>query len=173
MKSVCLDKLPHSCGTRKGLQVFAREDGTVDGYCFSCKTVVSHPYGEETKVKDLPEPKVKTDEEIQEEINEISSYPSVDLPNKKLRGRTLAKFGVVVALSEEDGATPDFVCYPYSKEGKLVGYKIKRVKDKVIWSVGSLKGCDLFGWEQALKSGASRLIITEGEDDAMAWAFRP
>jgi hypothetical protein len=32
----CLVKLPHSCGSRSGLQVFEKEDGTVDGYCFSC-----------------------------------------------------------------------------------------------------------------------------------------
>ena len=37
-----------------------------------------------------------------------------------------------------------------------------------MWSVGSMKGADLFGWEQAVASGAKRLYITEGELDAAA-----
>jgi hypothetical protein len=36
MSGVCIDKLSHSCGTRKGLQVFADEEtGKVNGWCFS------------------------------------------------------------------------------------------------------------------------------------------
>jgi len=34
MAGKCIEKLPHSCGTRDGLQVFEKEDGTYDGYCY-------------------------------------------------------------------------------------------------------------------------------------------
>src|SRR5690606_34101621 len=37
-----------------------------------------------------------------------------------------------------------------------------------IWTVGSMSEVDLFGWEQAIKTGAKRLIIVEGEEDALA-----
>lgn len=41
-----LEKLPHSCGTMKGLQTFLHDDGSIDGYCFACDTVVKDPYGD-------------------------------------------------------------------------------------------------------------------------------
>jgi twinkle protein len=37
-----------------------------------------------------------------------------------------------------------------------------------MWAIGTEKLTDLFGWAQARKSGARRLIITEGEYDAVA-----
>ena len=68
----CIEKLPHSCGTRNGLQVFSRDDdGTVDGYCFSCFTYVRHPYGEPRNTDTLPIPKEKTQDEINAELAEI------------------------------------------------------------------------------------------------------
>ena len=168
--SQCLEKLPHSCGTTSGLQVFAREDGGVDGFCFSCSTYVRHPYGDEKQAKDLPPPKTKTPEEITQEIGEISSLPSMDLKDRKLRKSTLDFYGAKVELSEMDGKTPTIIYYPYYKGAELLGYKAKTlVGKKRLWGVGSLKGKDMFGWDQAVKQGARRLIITEGEDDAMSW----
>src|SRR5690606_4110924 len=59
--------------------------------------------------------------------------------------------------------------FPYTREGKIVGYKAKTLsKPKQTWVVGSMSEVDLFGWEQAIKSGAKRLIIVEGEEDAVA-----
>ena len=104
MSSQCVDKLSHSCGTKKGLQVFEQEDGTFNGYCFSCQSFVSDPYengGKPSKQKR----KVKTPEEIQEEIDEVMNFPVLDLPTRKLRAKDLARFRTKVALSEEDGKT--------------------------------------------------------------------
>jgi twinkle protein len=167
--SVCLDKLPHSCGTRKGLQVFAKDDGTVDGFCFSCGAYVRHPYGDERQADSLPKPKVKTEEEVAEELYEVSLYPTLTIESRKLREDVLSHFGVKTSVSEADGKTPTAAYYPYTKDGKVVGYKIKSLDgSKSFYSIGTLKEVDLFGWEQAVKSGAKRLIITEGEDDAIA-----
>lgn len=166
--SKCLDKLPHSCGTRAGLQVFADDSGGVNGYCFSCRTYVKHPYGEPKKVEDLPEGTVKSQAEIDAEIAEISTFPSVTLGEKKLHEDQMKYFGVKVALSEQDGKTPTMICYPYRKDGVLKGYKFKTLEEKRIWSVGDLKGCDFFGWDEALRMGARKIIITEGEDDCMS-----
>ena len=113
MAGHCLDKLPHHCGSRDGLQVFERDDGSVDGYCFSCNTFVRHPYDNiEKKASDLPKPKIKTQEEINQEIEEIQTYPTVDITKKKLRKQTLQEFGVRVGLSPKDGKTPYIICYP-------------------------------------------------------------
>ena len=53
MSGSCLFKIPHSCGSKDGLQVFEKEGGEVDGYCFSCKTYVPDPLGGQS-VEDFP-----------------------------------------------------------------------------------------------------------------------
>lgn len=173
----CLEKLPHECGTRKGLQVFAREDGDVDGFCFSCGTFVRHPYGEPRKANEIERKPAKTQAEIDAEIAEIDGYQCIDVTQKKLRARYLEAFNVKVGVSENDGKTPVALFYPYRRNGKLSGYKVKLLprdgEDKKIWSIGDIKNNDEgsiepFGWQEALKNGGRRIIITEGEDDAVA-----
>jgi twinkle protein len=163
-------KLPHTCGSRDALQVFEQEDGSLDGFCFACRTSVPDPLGEGKTVKDIPAAQrlVKTDEEIQEEIEEIESCVAIDLPARRLRGASLDKFGIKVGMSYKDGVTPAYIYFPYTKKGDVVGYKVKMIDGKKFWSVGNIKDSDLFGWEQAKRSGAQRLIITEGELDAVA-----
>lgn len=170
MAGQCLDKLPHSCGTLTGLQVFKREeDDTVDGYCFACETYVRHPYGEEREVKNIPKPKQKTEEEIAAEIEEIDSYQTVSLPSRRLKKENLEHFGVKIGLNENDGKTPQERYYPYMKDGKITGYKVKAVNSKTMWSIGDVRDCDFFGWKQASNSPSNRrLIVVEGEDDAVA-----
>lgn len=166
----CLLKLPHSCGSRAGLQVFEKEDGTVDGWCYACKTYVAHPFGEPRRADDIPkiERIRRTKEEIEQEIAEVAGYPVVDLVDRRLRAADLDFYGVKIGLSEEDGKTPKFHYYPYYKDGELVAYKVRLIENKRMWSIGDQSDVDLFGWEQAKASGAKRLIITEGELDAVA-----
>ena len=178
-----IDRIPHSCGTRAGLNVYAREDGGVDGYCHACSTYVRHPYGEPRDSKEIERKPAKTQEEIQAEIEEISGYQCIDVPQKKLRGDSLNYFGIKVGVSEQDGKTPEVLYYPYYKKGKIAGYKAKLMakgksgdedyRPKKVWSIGSLKDdkdgdLEPFGWQQAIKTGVKRLIITEGEDDSAA-----
>ncbi len=85
-----------------------------------------------------------------------------------MRKTHLEFFGIKIGLSEQDGKTPAYHHYPYYKNGELVAYKTRVIKSKQMWSVGNQRDVDLFGWEQAVKSGAKRLIITEGELDAVA-----
>jgi twinkle protein len=165
----CLAKLPHSCGSNKGLQVFADEDGTVNGYCFSCDTFVSNPYGEVRYAKDLPPVKPgKTEEEVAEQLNEIAECGVCDLVDRRLRGDSLDYFNIKIGLDTKDGKTPKIAFLPYTKDGEVVKCKARLLEEKRMWHIGSEKEVDLFGWEQAKASGAKRLIITEGEFDAVA-----
>lgn len=166
----CVLKLPHECGTRDALQVFAQDDGSLDGFCYACKTWVPNPLGVDKSIKDIPKAERigKTQDEIESEIAEIEECAAIDLVERRLRKETLNKFGIKIGLSEADGTTPTFIYFPYYKQGVLVGYKVKLIEGKRFWSVGDLKGCDMFGWEQAKRSGAQRLIVTEGELDACA-----
>lgn len=168
--SQCLVKLPHSCGSRDGLQVFGNEDGSITGYCFVCKTPVKDPMGVGAKVEDIPAGKRlrRPQEEIDAEIAEISEYATIDLVDRRLKAEALREYGIKVGVSEQDGFTPTFQYFPYTKKGKLTAYKVKLLDGKKFWSVGDQRDVDLFGWEQAKASGARRLIITEGENDAVA-----
>lgn len=168
----CLIKLPHKCGSRDALQVFEEDDGKLSGFCFSCKKYVADPLGVGKTAADIPQAQRlrKTKEEIQEEIEEISGYQTIDLPDRKLRADILSEYGVKIGVSEQDGKTPTFQYFPYTKNGALTAYKVKLLDGKKFWSVGDQKEVDLFGWQQAKESGARRLIITEGENDAIALA---
>lgn len=95
--STCVKKLPHSCGSRDALQVFADEEGKLSGYCFSCGTYVSDPLGTGKTLDDIPKKERlgKTKEEIEEAIKEIEECDSAALPDRRLPKKALAYFGVL------------------------------------------------------------------------------
>lgn len=149
--------------------MFAGDDGNANGWCFSCKTYVANPYGEPRSASEIPvNANVKTPEEEAAEMAEIASYGVCDLPERKLRASSLDYYGIRIGLSEQDGKTPAFHYYPYTKNGEIVAYKVRLIEGKRMWTVGNQRDVDLFGWEEAIKTGARRLIITEGELDAVA-----
>lgn len=168
--SKCIEKLPHrtdKCNSNSGLQVFQRDDGKYDGFCFACGTHVPDPYSDRPAGY-KPVKIVKSEEEIEEELRAISGYHSHDLPDRKLKKQYLEHYGVKIGVSEQDGETPITHYYPYYIGEKLVGYKVRLIEDKRMWAVGTLKGVDLFGWNQAVAAGGKKLFITEGECDAVA-----
>lgn len=148
--------------------MFAREDGGVDGYCYSCNTYVRHPFGDERKYEDIPKKERTglTPEEVEERIAFINTLGVVNLPDRKLGSKSLDYYGIKIGFSEEDGKTVAFHHYPYKLDGELKSYKTRLVEGKRIWSTGDQSDVDLFGWEQAIQSGSDRLIIVEGELDA-------
>jgi len=164
----CIEKLPHSCGSRAGLQVFEQDDGTINAYCFSCKTPVPNPYGDKPEGYIPPKPKKITDEEIREKFAEIAECGFADIASRRLRKDVLQQFNIRVGVDQRDGVTPSAAFLPYYEDGVLVRMKVRMLDKKNMWSYSLSTNVDLFGWEQAVKSGARRLIITEGEFDAVA-----
>ena len=110
----------------------------------------------------------KSQEEIEQELEEIKEYKSHDLPLRKLRKESLEYFGVKVGVSEADGVTPKLHYYPYYRDEELVGYKARLIETKAMWSVGDQKDVELFGWQQAVIAGGKKLFITEGEVDCIS-----
>ena len=164
--SKCVEKLKHSCGSY-ALQVFQKDDGSFDAFCFSCGKAEPNPY------KDKPEgykPQVvfKSPAQVEEEIKEVREYKTVDLPERKLKKEYLEYFGIKIGLSEEDGVTPHSHYYPYYRQGEHVGYKVRIIDGKKMFAIGSIKDVSLFGWKQATDAGGKKLFITEGELDAVA-----
>jgi twinkle protein len=161
----CIEKLPHSCGSSDGLQVF-EADGKYSGFCFVCNTYVDNPY-EDRPEGYKPTVKIKTEEDIKKELEEIGSLKAITLNDRRLNATTLDHFGVKVGLSEEDGSTPAIHYYPYYKGKELVGYKAYIPETRKMFAIPTIRGADFFGWQQAIASGSPRLYITEGERDAL------
>ena len=168
MAGTCVEKIGHSCGSRSGLQVFVQDDGSYNGHCFACGTYVDDPYGDKPVGYKPPAPIKKSVEQIQLEIQEVQECGVQDLPDRKLRKETLQYFGYKIGVSQVDGVTPAILHRPYTLDGRLRSYKNKVIETKQTWSVGDQREVDLFGWEQAKATGAKRLLITEGEEDAAA-----
>lgn len=170
----CIEKIKHSvshCTAERGLQVFY-DDGKskYTGYCFSCasrglEAYVENPY---TKGELKTPPKKKSDQEIKEEIEEIKSLRYPDFTHRSILPDYFKRSGVRMAYSEFDGKTPNSFNFPYTLKGKLLGYKTILLDKKIMWSVGDIKGADLFNWEVAKKKGTKRLYVTEGEWDCIA-----
>jgi twinkle protein len=162
----CIEKIKHSCGSYS-LQVFLEDNGKYTGWCFKCGKFEDNPYGDQPEGY-KPKVVLKSPEQIQKEIEEISSYKTHDIPHRKLKKEALEYFGVKVGVSEQDGTTPQTMNFPYYVGKDLIGYKVKLLDPKRMWAVGTTKGADFFGWDKAIGTGAKRLFITEGEPDAIA-----
>ena len=174
MAGACIKRLYHrhpSCmSEHKSLQVFKNDDGTFSGYCFSCGRYVSNPLGEisEEDAEKIRNTQPKTKEEIEEEIAEIKECKYLDIKYRDMDPEDWKYYGVRLGVSTYDGVTPAFVCFPRTKDGKVVSFKVKCFNKKIMWSVGENEDIDLYGWARASKAGSKTLYITEGEEDTQA-----
>lgn len=163
-------EVPH-CTSDKGMQVFYDDAKNLfTGYCFSCasrglEAYVKDPYNGGKPSVTI---KRKTEDEINEEIQEVRNLKSPTFEHRKIEPAYFAKAGIKLAYSEYDGNTPFTFNFPYTFEGKLIGYKAIMLDKKAMWSIGDIKGADLFNWEIAKKQNVKRLYVTEGEWDCRA-----
>ena len=133
--SICIEKLPHSCGTSDALQVFQDDTGEFNAYCFRCSTYVPDPYGSERAKavrESLKGAKPAIDFEAVRE--EVLGYPILAMPERRLRKETFEHFGVHTSVSEEDGYSPVVQYYPYTKSGTVSGFKARFLPIKRFWS---------------------------------------
>lgn len=112
-----------------------------------------------------------------ETLAEVQALKSVDILERGIRKETLERFGVKVAVSQQDGKTPEAVYFPsYNQKGKVTGYSkqdlTKSKEEKYHWSVvGSVTiGNKMFGQQVAESQNRKRnnLVITEGQYDCLS-----
>lgn len=162
------------CGGTETVQLFEQEGGEHDAYCFRCRT----PFDEE-QTKDLlngyePKPaRQVTPEQVKEQIEDVLQCPVMAIPQRGLTEATAKYFQVRTGFSSEDGKTPETWHFPLTKVGDnnkpfLCGFKNRLIEEKRMWNTPGVGGCELFGWQKALKQGGKTLYITEGEFDCMS-----
>jgi twinkle protein len=145
----CLDRV--GCGSSDARQIY--EDRT--SFCFSCQQFFPKQQDEEEFIV----------EPVKEFSKKLSLEDIKDLPIRGFKERDISKevtefFGVKVSYNENGEIDTHY--YPYGDKA----YKIRKLPKIFSWIN---KSDDLFG-RGAFNSGGKRLIITEGEIDALSVA---
>jgi twinkle protein len=136
------------CGSSDAKCIYA--DGST--FCFSCKTY--HKGGGKVTLpaKDPRKPK--------ETIEDIRTYDCRGFEDRGITKKVAEYFGCKVGYDSNRVIVSHY--YPYGD----TGFKVRHVANKTFHTVGDCTG--LFG--RGLFNGGKRLVITEGELDAMAVA---
>lgn len=145
------------CRSSDALAVYKKGDGSLYGYCFSCKRFTDY------KNNTVEE----ADIEQQEQIIDVAHLPMMPDISRKLEQWAMEYFGVRSELSQQDGTTPTAHYYPYTKDGVISGYKVRKISPKGFWVNGDIRDCQLFGQKQAQATASKKLFITEGELDCV------
>ena len=148
-KYACINK---ECGSHDARRLY--EDGT--SFCFSCRSFFPKQDQEEKPVSAADiriKPKIS--------LETIASYPSRGFKDRGITKAVTEFFNVKVSYGDDGEIDTHY--YPYD-DGKA--YKVRKLPKDFTWVNKStaLFGKDKFG------AGGRRLIITEGEIDAMSIA---
>ena len=135
------------------------EDG--HGHCHACGYHVNDYSAEGGKVS---EKRDKTTALAELEL--IKTFPIGNRVDKNIGANVCEFYGV--RYSSDSGGYQDACYYPYYSGGKLVDFK-KRIYPKTFYTItGAINKADLFGENTVPPDRRGLLIITEGEDDALA-----
>lgn len=154
-KLPCLDPV---CGSSDARALY--EDYT--SFCFSCETWFPPSKNEEDNMSEFVQKKLTSTTFVQKlSIDDIKELKSCDLTDRKISKAVLEFFDVKVSF-KSDGTIENHY-YPYDS-GKA--YKVRKLPKDFSWIE---KSKNLFGQDK-FNAGGKRLIITEGEIDAMSVA---
>jgi twinkle protein len=142
-----------NCSSSDAAQAY--EDGYT--YCFSCAKRYKTEGG--SVFSDF----VRTDLDI----NEVLNFHSRGIPSRLITREVAEFYGIRVSFDSKGEL--ERVYYPfYDTQDMLTGWKVKNLNDKTkTFSIGKVGG--VFGINK-FRNGGNRLIITEGEEDALSVA---
>ena len=126
-------------------------------FCYSCESHTQGTY-KETSVQ------TTNLDELQRIVCLWQKATPKAMPERTLPSAAVGKYGVVV--------TDTHHYYPYfaPEQSEPVAFKVRNIKDKTFRVAGSLKDAGLFGEHRYGSGGQNRIVITEGECDAIAAA---
>ena len=156
----CLDTV--DCNSSDARQIY--EDGS--SFCFSCKKSFKKETHENVQAPKAPKMKSKNSSDAFEKVQsveEIFNYPTKGLIDRRITKHITEFFDVRVSVNSNGEIDTHY--YPYVDDDNL-SYKIRKLPKKFS-SAGDFRG--LFG-KVKFNSGGKRLVITEGEIDAMSVA---
>ena len=147
-----------ACPKCTSSDAFSYKENDEFGYCFSCcKSAPTDPNFKPTVYH-------KENYDMHT-IEEIKEYDTRGFQERGITKPVSAYYGVKVSYAEDGTISSHF--YPYTKDNSVVAYKERKLPKTFIIH-GEFKGVQLFG--QNVSTGGKRIIITEGELDALAVA---
>ena len=135
-----------------------REDGS--SFCFSCNKSFKSTNLEDIQVTTNTHQSYKN---TTVGLSEVATYSSYPLASRGISKETVDHYNVKMSV-DVDGR-PEAHYYPFTSNGQVVAYKVRKLP-KSFSTIGDFNNLELFGQAQA--TGGMKLIITEGELDAMA-----
>ena len=145
------------CPKCSSSDAFSYKDDDEWGFCFSCNS--------SSKVNPDTEYKPMTKEHNTLTLAEIDTYDTRGFQERDIKKTVAAHYGVKVSYAEDGTIASHF--YPYTKDGVVVAYKERKLPKKFVIH-GDFKDVQFFG--QNTVAGGKRIIIAEGELDALAVA---
>ena len=97
-------------------------------------------------------------------VPDFNTYPCYPISSRGISLEIVQHFGVKMSMNED--GKPHSHLYPYTQNGKTVGWK-ERVLPKEFYVHGQING-ELFG--QSVSMGTKTLVIVEGEIDCLSVA---
>lgn len=154
------------CTSSDAMAVYKKKDGKLDAFCFSCQGYFNDSELEDAGVTPQ-ETKVHKIKDIEVDFSSIESISYRGWKERGITRYTSEKYGVHTELDEENNVISRY--YPVTSNNKVVGYK-KRTLPKTFIGIGNTKASnELFG-QSVFESGQKYLVVTTGEEDAMAFA---
>lgn len=154
------------CTSSDAMAVYKKKDGKLDAFCFSCQGYFNDSELDDAGVT-LQETKVHKIKDIEVDFSSIESIKCRGWKERGITRFTSEKYGVHTELDEENNVVSRY--YPVTSNGKVAGYK-KRTLPKTFIGIGNTKASnELFG-QSVFESGQKYLVVTTGEEDAMAFA---
>jgi len=154
-----------ACGSTDNVSLFKDDTGTVKGKCWTpgCNKFYPDYYGEADMEVDV------VDKPVVQNTNKhmgINDYPFRTHSSRKISAKICEMFGVRSAINVDGEVSETF--YPYAKPDG-VSYKV-RSYPKAFKVIGGLDKISLFGQDKFEGASRKRVVVTEGEEDALAIA---
>lgn len=169
------------CGVSSdGMSVYLKDDPLegkrLDAYCRSGFCERSNPYISATELEEAGVDiesidKRKLEQESKPvDFTEIEALDFRGWKDRRITKSISEKYGVHT-LCKEDGTVLKR-CYPeYNQEGVLSGYTVRLTQpQKDFYKKGSCKTSNMLFGQQLFQSGGKYLVITTGQEDALAVA---
>ena len=144
------------CGSSDAVGIYEEGPAT----CFACGAIHKNP---DEIDREVPILKVEKEFVSKTSLEEINDYSERGFKERLIPKTINTFFGVKAGIDSTGAITEHY--YPYGVN-QVTGYKVRRLP-KDFRAVGTLDG--LFG--QRLFNGGKRLVITEGEIDALSVAY--
>ena len=144
-----------SCGSSDANAEY--DDGTY--FCFSCNTYTPATRKQQERIMEVS---LTKDAELERLIAKWAAAPATSIPERNITSTYTKHYGVVV----DDGKH----YYPYfsDESSEPVGFKVRHVATKGFVSIGNTKDAGLFGQQRYGNHNQRRIVVTEGELDAVA-----